>query len=167
MRYLPTTSSRHRQTYWLHDSRAQRRDGRGPHKKTNYWLGLSRSTGTMIIGSESRSASLDGRTKPAGSVGCTLCRRNVKKTAWTAEEDRVLLEQYHVHAGKWAAIAKHIPGRTDDACSKRYREALDPMLKKGEWTAEEDRAIDGGVQGTRRTMGTSRATVATQWTWLP
>lgn len=63
---------------------------------------------------------------------------DVKKTAWTAEEDRVLLEQYDVHAGKWAAIAKHIPGRTDDACSKRYREALDPMLKKGEWTAEED-----------------------------
>ncbi|KAI6045097.1 hypothetical protein EDC04DRAFT_3105251 [Pisolithus marmoratus] len=63
---------------------------------------------------------------------------DVKKTAWTPEEDRMLLELYDVHAGKWAAIAKHIPGRTDDACSKRYREALDPMLKKGEWTAEED-----------------------------
>lgn len=63
---------------------------------------------------------------------------DVKKTAWTAEEDRTLLELYDIHAGKWAAIAKHIPGRTDDACSKRYREALDPMLKKGEWTPQED-----------------------------
>ena len=35
-------------------------------------------------------------------------------------------------------IARHIPGRTDDACSKRYREALDPNLKKDDWTEEED-----------------------------
>ena len=62
----------------------------------------------------------------------------MKKTAWTPEEDRLLLELYALHAGKWAAIAKQIPGRTDDACSKRYREALDPQLKKGEWTTEED-----------------------------
>ncbi|KAL4069412.1 hypothetical protein J3A83DRAFT_3553486 [Scleroderma citrinum] len=63
---------------------------------------------------------------------------DVKKTAWTPEEDRRLLELYALHAGKWAAIAKQIPGRTDDACSKRYREALDPQLKKGDWSAEED-----------------------------
>src|ERR1700731_794730 len=31
-----------------------------------------------------------------------------------------------------------LTGRTDDACSKRYREALDPALKKDEWTPEED-----------------------------
>ncbi|KAG1715805.1 hypothetical protein ID866_1381 [Astraeus odoratus] len=63
---------------------------------------------------------------------------SVRKTAWTPEEDQLLLDLHAIHAGKWAAIAKQIPGRTDDACSKRYREALDPMLKKGEWTTEED-----------------------------
>lgn len=62
----------------------------------------------------------------------------MKKTAWTPDEDQRLLDLYALHAGKWAAIAKHIPGRTDDACSKRYREALDPQLKKGDWTPEED-----------------------------
>jgi hypothetical protein len=35
-------------------------------------------------------------------------------------------------------IARQIPGRTDDACSKRYREALDPSLIKEEWSLEED-----------------------------
>ena len=35
-------------------------------------------------------------------------------------------------------IARDIEGRTDDACSKRYREALDPSLKKDQWTQEED-----------------------------
>jgi len=42
---------------------------------------------------------------------------------------------------KWSAIARKIPGRTDDACSKRYREALDPDLKKDQWTAEEDQRL--------------------------
>ena len=45
---------------------------------------------------------------------------------------------YAIHSTKWSVIARQIPGRTDDACSKRYREALDPSLKKGDWTSEED-----------------------------
>lgn len=41
-------------------------------------------------------------------------------------------------------VANHIPGRTDDACAKRYREALDPNLKKDDWTKEEDeRLLEG------------------------
>ncbi|KAG8903700.1 hypothetical protein FRC00_014561, partial [Tulasnella sp. 408] len=35
----------------------------------------------------------------------------------------------------------HITGRTDDACAKRYREALDPNLKKDDWTKEEDEQL--------------------------
>lgn len=62
----------------------------------------------------------------------------MKKTAWTQAEDDTLLRLYGVHGPKWALIARAIPGRTDDACSKRYREALDPSLKRDEWTAEED-----------------------------
>ena len=62
----------------------------------------------------------------------------MKKTPWTAEEDRALLSLYAIHSTKWSVIARHIPGRTDDACSKRYREALDPTLRKEEWTSEED-----------------------------
>ncbi|KAI0963145.1 hypothetical protein AcW1_000307 [Taiwanofungus camphoratus] len=83
--------------------------------------------------------SIPGRTNKA-------CRKrwlhslspSIKKSAWTAEEDRVLLSLYAIHHTKWAVIARHIPGRTDDACSKRYREALDPSLKRDEWTPDED-----------------------------
>ncbi|KAI9068020.1 hypothetical protein FKP32DRAFT_1588049 [Trametes sanguinea] len=83
--------------------------------------------------------SVPGRTNKA-------CRKrwlhslspNVKKTAWTPEEDQLLLSLYAIHGTKWSVIARHIPGRTDDACSKRYREALDPALKRDEWTSEED-----------------------------
>lgn len=68
---------------------------------------------------------------------------NVKKSAWTPEEDHLLLELYEVYSTKWSVIARHIPGRTDDACSKRYREALDPSLRRDEWSKEEeDRLFD-------------------------
>ncbi|RPD81668.1 hypothetical protein L226DRAFT_496659 [Lentinus tigrinus ALCF2SS1-7] len=63
---------------------------------------------------------------------------NVKKTAWTPEEDQLLISLYATHGTKWSVIARHIPGRTDDACSKRYREALDPSLKRDDWTYDED-----------------------------
>ncbi|KAG6817634.1 hypothetical protein H0H87_006262 [Tephrocybe sp. NHM501043] len=61
-----------------------------------------------------------------------------QKSAWTSTEDDLLLSLYKSHGTKWSTIARGIPGRTDDACSKRYREALDPALKKDEWTPEED-----------------------------
>jgi hypothetical protein len=48
------------------------------------------------------------------------------------------MDLFSSHGPKWSVIARQIPGRTDDACSKRYREALDPSLKKDEWTVEED-----------------------------
>ena len=65
----------------------------------------------------------------------------MKKTAWTPEEDRLLLELYEKYGSKWSTIARSIEGRTDDACSKRYREALDPSLKKDEWSTEEDERL--------------------------
>lgn len=66
---------------------------------------------------------------------------SIKKSAWTREEDECLVKLYATHGTRWSAIARNIPGRTDDACSKRYREALDPNLKKDEWTPEEDRKL--------------------------
>ncbi|KDR84868.1 hypothetical protein GALMADRAFT_217949 [Galerina marginata CBS 339.88] len=86
--------------------------------------------------------SIPGRTNKA-------CRKrwlhslqpNVKKSAWTPSEDKMLLELYESFGPKWSAIARQIPGRTDDACSKRYREALDPNLKKDQWTQEEDELL--------------------------
>ncbi|KIJ37601.1 hypothetical protein M422DRAFT_177739, partial [Sphaerobolus stellatus SS14] len=61
---------------------------------------------------------------------------------WTKAEDELLLKYYAVYSPpRWSFIAKHIPGRTDDACSKRYREALDPALKRDGWTDEEDERL--------------------------
>ncbi|KAF8905463.1 hypothetical protein CPB84DRAFT_1960391 [Gymnopilus junonius] len=86
--------------------------------------------------------SIPGRTNKA-------CRKrwlhslqpSIKKSAWTPFEDSMLIELYETLGPKWSAIARQIPGRTDDACSKRYREALDPNLKKDQWTPEEDELL--------------------------
>ncbi|KAL5534629.1 hypothetical protein ACEPAG_1092 [Sanghuangporus baumii] len=86
--------------------------------------------------------SVPGRTNKA-------CRKrwlhslspSVKKSAWTSEEDQLLLSLFDKYPNKWSRIARDIPGRTDDACSKRYREALDPDLKKDEWTEDEERHL--------------------------
>lgn len=65
----------------------------------------------------------------------------MKKCAWSQDEDRLLVSLYEEHGSKWSLIARSIPGRTDDACSKRYRESLDPELKKEAWTPEEDKKL--------------------------
>lgn len=91
---------------------------------------------------------------------------SVKKSAWTAEEDQLLLSLYAVHSTKWAVIARHIPGRTDDACSKRYREALDPSLRRDEWTPDEDSKLLEAYGRLGGQMGASRPGTAAKWTGM-
>jgi hypothetical protein len=40
--------------------------------------------------------------------------------AWTAEEDRLLLEKYRDHGTKWALIANFFPNRTDGMVKNRF-----------------------------------------------
>ncbi|KAH8835942.1 Homeodomain-like protein, partial [Flagelloscypha sp. PMI_526] len=62
----------------------------------------------------------------------------VRKSIWTPTEDAKLRELYKVHGPKWSLIAQGMPGRTDDSCSKRWRDALDPTVKRDVWDAAED-----------------------------
>ncbi|KAH7929915.1 hypothetical protein BV22DRAFT_91652 [Leucogyrophana mollusca] len=57
---------------------------------------------------------------------------SIKKSAWTKEIRSFSLSTDSATQNGASIIACNTPGRTDDACSKRYREALDPSLKRDE-----------------------------------
>ena len=71
---------------------------------------------------------------------------SISKGTWSQDEDRLLIQGVQIYGTQWSKIAQTIRGRTDDACSKRYREALDPELKKTEWTSEEDSLLAQAVE---------------------
>ncbi|GAX29402.1 hypothetical protein FisN_16Hh158 [Fistulifera solaris] len=60
------------------------------------------------------------------------------KGSWTPEEDSILLEMRKRYGRKWAKIAQHLPGRQGKQCRERFVNHLDPELKKGEWTDDEE-----------------------------
>lgn len=67
---------------------------------------------------------------------------DLTQSTWTPEEDRIILELYQQLGAKWTTIASHIAGRSGDACSERYREALEPNPTKNDWLPEEDAKLE-------------------------
>ncbi|KAF8972883.1 hypothetical protein BGZ46_009981 [Entomortierella lignicola] len=75
-----------------------------------------------------------------------------ERIVWTPEEDEFLrkaVQKYGDKTEKWAKIAACVPGRTNKNCRKRWFHSLDPSLKKGGWTEEEDRLLRNGVENFR------------------
>jgi hypothetical protein len=63
------------------------------------------------------------------------------KGSWTPEEDKILVEKRALYGRKWAKIASHLPGRQGKQCRERYVNHLNPELKKGEWTDDEEAVL--------------------------
>jgi len=60
------------------------------------------------------------------------------KGPWTKEEDQIIIDCIDAGITKWSEIAERIPGRIGKQCRERWFNHLDPSLKKGNWTEEED-----------------------------
>ncbi|CAJ0911055.1 10075_t:CDS:2 [Entrophospora sp. SA101] len=76
-------------------------------------------------------------------------KENSEKTAWTAEEDNLLrlaVQLYGDRSERWTKIAACVPGRSNKMCRKRWFHSLDPTLRKGPWTEEEDKLLKRAVE---------------------
>ena len=64
------------------------------------------------------------------------------KGSWTENED-LILKNWVLTVGpqKWAQCSKKIPGRNGKQCRERWLNNLDPNVKKGNFTPEEDMMI--------------------------
>ncbi|CAK7323996.1 unnamed protein product [Dovyalis caffra] len=67
----------------------------------------------------------------------------LKKGPWTAAEDAILLEYVNKHGeGNWNALQKRsVLARCGKSCRLRWTNHLRPNLKKGSFSAEEERTI--------------------------
>jgi hypothetical protein len=64
------------------------------------------------------------------------------KGNWTCEEDQMLRNWVGKHGPtKWAKCASMIVGRSGKQCRERWMNSLNPDVKKGDWSPEEDSLI--------------------------
>lgn len=55
---------------------------------------------------------------------------NLSKEPWTAEEDRVIFDAHSSHGGKWALIARLLPGRSDNAIKNRWNSSISKRIQR-------------------------------------
>jgi myb proto-oncogene protein len=71
---------------------------------------------------------------------------------WKEDEYNKLRDAVGAHVVKnWKAIALLVPGRTDQQCRNRWRDALDPSISQangraGTWTADEVKKLKDAVR---------------------
>jgi Myb-like DNA-binding domain len=77
-----------------------------------------------------------------------IVRAHLLNTRWLLEEDeklRTALAQQHDSSEggvyDWRAVAAIVCTKTYTQCSRRWKRALHPNLKKGRWTIDEDKKL--------------------------
>ena len=93
---------------------------------------------------------LEPGAEPRQRIGTSKC--GISKKSWTKQEDIILGDIVRKNgAARWSNVASHLPGRAGKQCRERWFNHLCPEVKKGSWSAEEDRVIMESVAryGTR------------------
>ncbi|KAK9929564.1 hypothetical protein M0R45_026658 [Rubus argutus] len=100
---------------------------------------------------QSVASSLEGRTGTQCSNRWkkALHPRRTRKGKWTREEDTLLTVAQMLFGGSknWNKISQFVPGRTQAQCRDRFVNSLEPSLKFGEWTEEEDSMLRAAIAG--------------------
>ncbi|KAJ7276165.1 hypothetical protein B0H12DRAFT_1227343 [Mycena haematopus] len=77
---------------------------------------------------------------------------------WNAESDQKLMDAVKQYGLAWSLVAKYVsPNIAANQCSTRYLRTLDPSLRHGAWTSDEDQRLIGAVAGYGRAAWTEVA----------
>ena len=69
---------------------------------------------------------------------CRALKPDMKKGKWGREEDDKLRAAVAALGAAWTKVSAAVGGRTDMQCRERWVNCLDPKLKFGKWTPDED-----------------------------
>lgn len=61
---------------------------------------------------------------------CNRLDPNINRSGWTHEEDQILIHQIKTIGTKWAEIARHLPGRTDNSVKNRWNSTLKRIIQR-------------------------------------
>ena len=64
------------------------------------------------------------------------------KRSWNSSEDKSLKQYVSTYGeNNWKLVSYYVPNRTQKQCRERWFMALDPKIKRDEWSSEEDEIV--------------------------
>ncbi|KAJ7179348.1 hypothetical protein C8R46DRAFT_1211919 [Mycena filopes] len=79
---------------------------------------------------------------------CMRHNQDRRTHIWNTELDQKVVDAVRQYGHAWSLVAKYVsPHLTPSQCSNRYLRTLDPTLRRGAWSPEEDKRLTAAVAG--------------------